>query len=77
MNFRLNPHAGGGSVRGKKKQVFEQRSPGPKPRGTSVSELGGKVSVILPDEAAGRRCLGGLQVLIKQLTGVDQLSDKC
>ena len=29
------------------------------------------------DEAAGRRCLSGLQVLIKQLTGVDQLSDKC
>ena len=25
------------------------------------------------DEAAGRRCLSGLQVLIKQLTGADQL----
>ena len=27
------------------------------------------------DEAAGRRCLSGLQVLIKQLTGADQLAD--
>ena len=26
------------------------------------------------DEAAGRRCLSGLQVLIKQLTGADQLA---
>ena len=25
------------------------------------------------DEEAGRRCLSGLQVLIKQLTGADQL----
>ena len=29
------------------------------------------------DEAAGRRCLSGLQVLIKQLTGADQLAEKC
>ena len=29
------------------------------------------------DEAAGRRCLSGLQVLIKQLTGADQLADSC
>ena len=28
------------------------------------------------DEAAGRRCLSGLQVLIKQLTGADQLAEK-
>ena len=27
------------------------------------------------DEAAGRRCLSGLQVLIKQRTGADQLAD--
>ena len=27
------------------------------------------------DEAAGRRCLTGLQVLIKQLTGADQLAE--
>ena len=29
------------------------------------------------DEAAGRRCLSGLQVLIKQLTGADQLAESC
>ena len=29
------------------------------------------------DEAAGRRCLSGLQVLIKQLTAADQLADRC
>ena len=29
------------------------------------------------DEAAGRHCLSGLQVLIKQLTGADQLADSC
>ena len=29
------------------------------------------------DEAAGRHCLSGLQVLIKQLTGADQLADRC
>ena len=29
------------------------------------------------DEAAGRRCLSGLQVLIKQMTGADQLADSC
>ena len=29
------------------------------------------------DEAAGRRCLIGLQVLIKRLTGADQLADRC
>ena len=29
------------------------------------------------DEAAGRCCLIGLQVLIKQLTGADQLADSC
>ena len=29
------------------------------------------------DEAAGRRCLSGLQVLNKQLTGADQLADRC
>ena len=29
------------------------------------------------DEAAGRHCLSGLQVLIKQLTGDDQLADRC
>ena len=29
------------------------------------------------DEAAGRQCLSGLQVLIKQLTGADQLADSC
>ena len=29
------------------------------------------------DEAGGRRCLSGLQVLIKQLTGADQLADSC
>ena len=28
-------------------------------------------------EAVGRRCLSGLQVLIKQLTGADQLADSC
>ena len=27
------------------------------------------------NEAAGRRCLSGLQVLIKQLTGADQLAE--
>ena len=27
------------------------------------------------DEAAGRRCLSGLQVLIKQLRGADQLAN--
>ena len=26
------------------------------------------------DEVAGRRCLSGLQVLVKQLTGADQLA---
>ena len=29
------------------------------------------------DEAAGRHCLSGLQVLIKQLTGADQAADRC
>ena len=29
------------------------------------------------DEAAGMRCLSGLQVMIKQLTGADQLADSC
>ena len=29
------------------------------------------------DEAAGRCCLIGLQVLIKRLTGADQLADRC
>ena len=29
------------------------------------------------DEAAGRRCLSGLQALIKQLTGADQLAESC
>ena len=29
------------------------------------------------DEAAGWRSLSGLQVLIKQLTGADQLADRC
>ena len=29
------------------------------------------------DEAAGRLSLGGLQVLTKQLTGADQLVDRC
>ena len=29
------------------------------------------------DEAAGRRCLSGLQVLIKQLTDADQLAERC
>ena len=29
------------------------------------------------DEAVGRRCLSGLQVLIKQLIGADQVADRC
>ena len=29
------------------------------------------------DEAYGRCCLIGLQVLIKRLTGADQLADRC
>ena len=29
------------------------------------------------DEAVGRCCLSGLQVLIKQLTGADQLAERC
>ena len=29
------------------------------------------------DEAVGRCCLSGLQVLIKQLTGADKLADRC
>ena len=29
------------------------------------------------DEAAGRRCLIGLQVLINQVTGAGQLADRC
>ena len=29
------------------------------------------------DESAGRHCLSGLQVLIKQLKSADQLADSC